>query len=154
MLKAKENVDSHFLAYGLGRTNIKPLLTGGTRAKLTANALMSIAMMVPSHSEQQKIGSAFDKLDKTIALHQKKLEHLKKLKKSLLQNMFPRVGAIFPRLRFPEFTDAWEQRKLGQMGSLKNGMNFSKDALGKGFPFVNLQDIFGRSVFRAPFNGH
>lgn len=112
VLKAKENVDPHFLAYGLGLTNIKTLLTGGTRAKLTANALMSIAMRVPSHSEQQKIGSAFDKLDKTIALHQKKLEHLKKLKKSLLQNMFPREGEIFPRFRFPEFTAAWEQRKL------------------------------------------
>lgn len=54
-----------------------------------------------------------------------------------------------PKLRFPQFSEDWEQRKLGQMGSLKNGMNFSKDSLGKGFPFVNLQDIFGRSEIDA-----
>ena len=41
---------------------------------------------------------------------------------------------------------AWEQRKLGELGSLKNGMNFSKEAMGIGFPFVNLQNIFGNNV--------
>ena len=40
----------------------------------------------------------------------------------------------------------WEQRKLGELGSLKNGMNFSKEAMGIGFPFVNLQNIFGNNV--------
>lgn len=40
----------------------------------------------------------------------------------------------------------WEQRKLGELGTLKNGMNFSKDAMGVGFPFVNLQNIFGKNV--------
>lgn len=51
-----------------------------------------------------------------------------------------------PNLRFQGFTDDWEQRKLGDLGSLKNGMNFSKDEMGIGFPFVNLQDIFGKSI--------
>jgi type I restriction enzyme S subunit len=51
-----------------------------------------------------------------------------------------------PEIRFSGFTDAWEQRKLGELGSLKNGMNFSKDAMGHGFPFVNLQNIFGKNV--------
>ena len=51
-----------------------------------------------------------------------------------------------PSIRFAGFTDAWEQRKLGELGSLKNGMNFSKDAMGVGYPFVNLQNIFGRNV--------
>ena len=41
---------------------------------------------------------------------------------------------------------AWEQRKLGDLGSLKNGMNFSKDAMGHGYAFVNLQNIFGNNV--------
>ena len=54
-----------------------------------------------------------------------------------------------PKLRFPEFTDDWEQRKLGELGNFKNGMNFSKDAMGHGFPFVNLQDIFGKGVVDA-----
>ena len=54
-----------------------------------------------------------------------------------------------PKLRFPEFTDDWEQRKLGDLGSLKNGMNFSKDAMGHGYAFVNLQNIFGNNVVEA-----
>ncbi len=43
------------------------------------------------------------------------------------------------------FLYVWEQRKLGDLGSLKNGMNFQKDAMGVGFPFVNLQNIFGKT---------
>lgn len=50
-----------------------------------------------------------------------------------------------PAIRFRGFTDAWEQRKLGELGTLKNGMNFSKEAMGVGFPFVNLQNIFGKN---------
>ena len=51
-----------------------------------------------------------------------------------------------PSIRFKGFTDPWEQRKLGNLGSLKNGMNFSKDAMGHGYAFVNLQNIFGNNV--------
>lgn len=50
-----------------------------------------------------------------------------------------------PKVRFAGFTETWEQRKLGDLGSLKNGMNFKKDAMGVGFPFVNLQNIFGKT---------
>ena len=50
---------------------------------------------------------------------------------------------------FCKKTNAWEQRKLGDLGTLKNGMNFSKDAMGIGFPFVNLQNIFGRNEIDA-----
>ena len=35
---------------------------------------------------------------------------------------------------------------MGELGSFKNGMNFSKEAMDKGYPFVNLQNIFGRNV--------
>ena len=51
-----------------------------------------------------------------------------------------------PLIRFKGFSDDWEQRKLGELGSLKNGMNFSKDAMGHGYAFVNLQNIFGKNV--------
>ena len=60
--------------------------------------------------------------------------------------MFPQNGESEPEIRFPGFTGAWEQRKLGDLGSFKNGMNFSKDAMDKGYPFVNLQNIFGKNV--------
>ena len=64
----------------------------------------------------------------------------------MLQKMFPQNGAKVPEIRFDGFTYDWEQRKLGELGSLKNGMNFSKEAMGHGFPFINLQNIFGNNV--------
>ncbi|MGQ7480880.1 restriction endonuclease subunit S [Streptococcus suis] len=60
----------------------------------------------------------------------------------------PNKERNIPKRRFKEFenADAWELRKLGELGTLKNGMNFSKDAMGTGFPFINLQNIFGKNV--------
>ena len=54
-----------------------------------------------------------------------------------------------PKIRFKGFTEDWKQRKLGDLGALKNGMNFSKDAMGHGYAFVNLQNIFGNNVVDA-----
>ena len=70
---------------------------------------------VPTLKEQTAIGDFFRQLDAAIASHQRKLERVKELKKSLLQKMFPKDGEAFPELRFPNFTDAWEQRKLGEI---------------------------------------
>ena len=62
--------------------------------------------------EQEKIGSLFQSITKMITLHQRKLNNLKLKKKALLQKLFPKNGERYPELRFPGFTDAWEQRKL------------------------------------------
>ena len=103
----------------------KSLSAGSTFDAINSNELKNADFWIPSEKEQSKIGTFFQTLDTTITLHQKKLEHLKKLKKSLLQNMFPREGEIFPRLRFPEFTDAWEQRKLIDEIELFGGLTYS-----------------------------
>ena len=65
-----------------------------------------------SIEEQVKIGNFIKQFDKFITLHQRKLEHLNLKKKALLQKLFPKNGERYPDLRFPGFTDAWEQRKL------------------------------------------
>ena len=62
--------------------------------------------------EQKQIGSLFSKLDHLITLHQRKCENLKKLKKFMLQKLFPQNGENVPKVRFLNFTDTWEQRKL------------------------------------------
>ena len=68
---------------------------------------------VPKLAEQQKIGAYFSQLDNLITLHQRKLDKLHKVKRSLLERMFPRNGANVPEIRFSGFTDAWEQCELG-----------------------------------------
>ena len=72
-------------------------------------------MMPPTMREQQTIGGFFQQLDHLITLHQRKYEKLLKVKKSMLEKMFPRDGADVPEIRFDGFTDAWEQRKLGDI---------------------------------------
>ncbi|HBM3625602.1 TPA: restriction endonuclease subunit S, partial [Listeria innocua] len=64
--------------------------------------------------ERKKIGSFFKKLDNAIALHQRKLEALKLMKKGLLQQMFPKRGENIPKIRLDDFDDIWEQRILGE----------------------------------------
>ena len=69
----------------------------------------------PSFEEQTQIGNFFKQLDDTIALHQRTLEKYQKLKVSYLEKMFPKGNERYPELRFPNSTDAWEQRKLGEV---------------------------------------
>ncbi len=71
--------------------------------------------------EQEKIGDYFRNLDHLITLHQRKCDETKKLKKYMLQKMFPQNGKKVPELRFSEFTDDWEQRKLGEVAKYRNG---------------------------------
>ena len=72
-------------------------------------------LLPKSVDEQELIGEYFKLLDKLITLHQRKLDRLKNIKKSMLDKMFPKDGEVVPEIRFKGFTDAWEQRKLGEI---------------------------------------
>ncbi|MBH1266211.1 restriction endonuclease subunit S [Enterococcus faecium] len=93
--------------------------------------------------EQQKIGIFFKKLDDTIALHQRKLDLLKETKKGFLQKMFPENGAKVPEIRFPGFTEDWEERKLGELGKTQSGIGFPDAEQGgsEGTPFFKVSDM-------------
>ncbi len=82
---------------------------------------LKIEIPVPSVEEQRQIGTFLDYLDHLITLHQRKCEQTKKLKKFMLQKMFPQNGKAVPEIRFNGFTEDWEQRKLGDtLCSLQN----------------------------------
>ena len=125
---------------------IEKLQEGSVRLYFYYDKLCECQLYMPSLEEQEKIATFLDDLDHLITLHQRKCEETKTLKKYMLQKMFPQNGHSVPEIRFSGFTEDWEQRKLGELGSLKNGMNFSKEAMGIGFLFVNLQNIFGNNV--------
>lgn len=79
---------------------------------------------IPNSIEEQiKIGNFIKQFDKFITLHQRKLEHLNLKKKALLQKLFPKNGERYPELRFPGFTDAWEQRKLSDITEVVMGQS-------------------------------
>ena len=80
--------DNQFLAYAISQADIESLLVGGGRAKLNAETLMDIELLLPSKDEQRQIGSYLARLDNLIALHQRELEKLQNIKKSMLEKMF------------------------------------------------------------------
>ena len=89
VLQGKKTItDNKFLMNAIKNFNIEPFLVGGGRAKLNADVMMKLNILLPTFVEQEKIGSLFSLLDKTIALHQRKLDLLKEQKKGFLQKMF------------------------------------------------------------------
>lgn len=107
---------------------IDSFLAGGTRQRVSRSNLSDINIMSPKKIEQDKIGLFFEYVDNLITLHQRKLEHLNLKKKALLQKLFPKDGERYPELRFPGFTDAWEQRKLGEFTNQINTFVNPEDA--------------------------
>lgn len=91
------------------------IVQGSAIKGITKDDLLSKEIMLPSESEQIKIGEYFRHLDRLITLHQRKYSRLCNIKKSMLERMFPKEGASVPEIRFAGFTDAWERRKLGEL---------------------------------------
>lgn len=122
-----DEYDPVFLYEMLNAPNIREKIIkqaqGNTQIYVNWIAISLLEYMIPSKEEQVKIGEYLHSISNLITLHHRKYMKFVDL-------------SVF----------AWEQRKLGELGSLKNGMNFSKEAMGVGYPFVNLQNIFGNNV--------
>ena len=89
---------------------------GSTFVEVSGKQMANMELMMPTTmDEQQKIGEYFSSLDHLITLHQRKCDETKKLKKYMLQKMFPQKNEKKPEIRFAGFTDDWEQRKLGDI---------------------------------------
>ena len=118
-LKHGDEIDNSFLKvlYSVVEWSCE----GSTIKRLYNDNFLKTNFMLPKIDEQIKLGAYFSTLDHLITLHQRKLKHVKMMKKSMLQKMFPKKNQLYPEVRFPEFTDAWEQRKLGEvLVSLQN----------------------------------
>ena len=116
------NVDKYdpvFLYEMLNAPNIREKIIkqaqGNTQIYVNWPAISLLNYMIPSKEEQVKIGEYLHNLSNLITLHQRKCDETKKLKKYMLQKMFPRNGKSKPEIRFAGFTDDWEQRKLGDI---------------------------------------
>lgn len=146
----KENtpVDSDFLvsyySTNLWHKGIHEIAAEGARN----HGLLNIApadffetkLMIPQDiEEQRKIGKYFEELERFITLHQRKCEETKKLKKYMLQKMFPQNGKRVPEIRFAGFTDDWEQRKYAEVIELLSGQDFNPEEYnedGIGIPYL------------------
>ena len=121
VLRTKKGNENNFICNSLERKDYKQYNTGMAMPKLNQEVCRSIPVSCPSFEEQKKIGDYFRSLDNLITLHQRKCDGLKELKSGMLQKMFPSEGEVVPEIRFPGFTDAWEQRKLGDIADIVGG---------------------------------
>lgn len=98
------------------RNTILPLIATSSQPALSMENIRKFTLTIAKNKKEQKqIGEYFDKLDHLITLHQRKLNNLKKVKKSMLEKMFPQNGEKEPQIRFCGFNSTWEQRKLGEV---------------------------------------
>ena len=125
---------------------------GATINQITGYMFSKMEFMIPSGNEQQKIGEYFQSLDNLITLHQRKCDETKRLKKYMLQKMFPQNGEKVPEIRFSGFTDDWEQRKLGDVAPLRGGYAFKSSEYKKdGTPIVRISNILPDGSIGADF---
>ena len=107
VLKAKLGMDNNFICNALERKDYENYNTGMAMPKLNQETCKQIIVECPSYEEQKKIGYFLRKLDRLITLHQRKCENLKIIKKSMLDNLFPKNGEKVPKWRFKGFNDDW-----------------------------------------------
>ena len=142
-----KNSDVFFLSLVLNNSEeivreIAYTCTGTGQKVLSFLDLQKMKVRVPNFDEQKEIAAYFESLDHIITLHQRKCDETKKLKKYMLQKMFPQKNEKKPEIRFAGFTDDWEQRKLGTLCSLITKGTTPKDKSGNGeVNFVKVENI-------------
>ena len=151
----KEGTDSKFFAYDFKRYDMIQTFKRNSQGltsdtwNLKFPTLKLVKIMVPSIEEQKQIAAFFERLDNTIALHERELDVLKETKKGFLQKMFPKNGAKVPEIRFPGFTEDWEQRKFKEF-SKKTGKKNTKDL---DFPAYSVSNKAGLISQTEQFDG-
>ena len=121
------------------------------RMAVKADDFLKLVIKLPTLPEQTAIGSFFQELDQLITLQQRELDLMKEGKKTLLSKMFPKDGEKFPEIRFPGFTNAWEQRKLGEISEKvkeKNSDNLYSSVLTNSaeFGIIPQRDFFDKDI--------
>ncbi|MBY7130269.1 restriction endonuclease subunit S [Bacillus sp. 8YEL33] len=152
--KIDENItDSEYFIQWIRSENMQRKLTGANPGSAITNLVpMSEVkkwdVMVPSKNEQTQIGTFFKQLDDIITLQQQELTTLKQTKQGFLQKMFPKEGEPVPEVRFPGFTDAWEQRKLREMlaGPVTDGPHETPKLEESGIPFISVDAIVDNQI--------
>lgn len=117
---------------------------GSTFVEVSGKQMANMELMMPmTIQEQQKIGAYFSKLDHLITLHQRKCDKLQLIKKTMLEKMFPQNSQNIPEVRFKGFTDAWEQRKVTEIGKIYIGLvtTMTKHYTNEGTLLIRNSDI-------------
>ena len=128
----------------LFKEQLMSVLVAGAQPNVSSKEIDSFEFVFPLNiEEQKKIGQYFANLDTLITLHQRKCDETKRLKKYMLQKMFPQNGEKVPEIRFSGFTDDWEQRKVTDLGEIYIGLvtTMTEHYTDKGHLLIRNSDI-------------
>ncbi len=155
----RPNIDTAFLMSFLQTDSFVKIVldncTGTSYPAINSSDLSNLEISLPkSFEEQKKVGKTIISIDNLITLHQRKCDETKKLKKFMLQKMFPKKDAKKPEIRFAGFTNDWEQRKLGDWGDFYYGRSCPKwsvteDATIPCIRYGELYTKFGAKIDRV-----
>ena len=122
---------------------LNSILVTGAQPNVSSKDIDDFDVLIPaSYKEQKKIGAYFSNLDHLITLHQRKYDSLVNVKKAMLEKMFPKNGETVPEIRFKGFTDAWEQRKLGEVAeNFEYGLNAAAKEFDGVNKYIRITDI-------------
>ena len=123
----KNKLDNEYSKALFDTIYLPSLIQVGALPSYNAPQVEGIDIIIPKIEEQKDIGNIFKQIDNLITLHQRKCDKLVELKKSLLEKMFPQNNSVIPEIRFKGFTDDWEQRKLGDISTFKQGNQVDLD---------------------------
>ena len=121
---------------------------GSTFIEISGKELAKAKIFLPSLIEQKYISKIIYSIDDTIQLHERKYEELALIKKALLQKLFPKNDEVAPEVRYKNFNDAWEQRKLGEVGKTFTGLSGkTKEDFGHGDAhFVTYMNVYSNPI--------
>ena len=167
-LKENGNIDSDFLVSyydtDCWHKGVQAIAAEGARnhglLNITPADYFETVLTVPSDvKEQHQIGSFFAKLDTLITLHQRKYDKLTKVKKAMLEKMFPENGSPYPEIRFKGFTDAWEQRKLSDMVERVTRKNENRESelpltISAQYGLIDQNEFFDKRIASRDVSGY
>ena len=145
-----ENTEEEFVYQNITKNNDKinkEGFTGGALKNIDREYFNNFKISIPDKVQQEKISSLLSSFDKKIKLEEETIAHLKSVKASMLQKMFPKDGQKIPEIRFAGFTDDWEQRKVSELCSISTGKSNTQDKVEDGeYPFYVRSPIIERSA--------
>ena len=156
-------IDGDFFLYSFFGKAIQDFINEsagiGTVGTYTIESGKKTPISLPEMKEQQQIGAYFRNLDNLITLHQRKYDKLQVLKKAMLEKMFPKNGSSVPEIRFKGFTDAWEQRKLGEVVERITRKNENLEStlpltISAQYGLINQNEFFDKRIASKDVSGY
>ncbi len=132
----------YYMNSNLFHNQILPYITGIKVSSISKGAISETLILVPPFDEQEKIVQSLNEVQLLMTAETKVVNKMKFVKNGCLSKMFPQKDATVPEMRLPGFTDAWEQRKFGEITELKSASRVHKDEwTSNGVPFYRSSDV-------------